>query len=83
MRGYPTLGLVLVILSEDAKILVMSGTHGTENEVSTLSELDTNIIHLAVSQTEELIRATFSVRQTQPLPENQYVSETQLNQCSH
>ena len=32
----------------------MSGTHGTENEVSTLSELDTNIIHLAVSQTEEL-----------------------------
>ena len=54
MRGYPTLGLVLVILSEDAKILVMSGTHGTENEVSTLSELDTNIIHLAVSQTEEL-----------------------------
>ena len=57
MKGYPTLGLVLVILSEDAKILVMSGTHGTENEVSTLSELDTNIIHLAVSQTEELIRA--------------------------
>ena len=54
MKGYPTLGLVLVILSEDAKILVMSGTHGTENEVSTLSELDTNIIHLAVSQTEEL-----------------------------
>ena len=83
MRGYPTLGLVLVILSEDAKILVMSGTHGTENEVSTLSELDTNIIHLAVSQTEELIRATFSVRETQPLPDNQYVSETQLNQCSH
>ena len=83
MKGYPTLGLVLVILSEDAKILVMSGTHGTENEVSTLSELDTNIIHLAVSQTEELIRATFSVRETQPLPENQYVSETQLNQCSH
>ena len=54
MKGYPTLGLVLVILSENAKILVMSGTHGTENEVSTLSELDTNIIHLAVSQTEEL-----------------------------
>ena len=54
MKGYPTLGLVLVILSEDAKILVMSGTHGTENEVSTLFKLGTNIIHLAVSQTEEL-----------------------------
>ena len=83
MKGYPTLGLVLVIHSEDEKILVMSGTQGTEDGVSTLSELDTNIIHLAVSQTEELIRATFSVRETQPLPENQYVSETQLNQCSH
>ena len=83
MKLNPAIGLVTIILSEDAKILVMSGTHGTENEVSTLSELDTNIIHLAVSQTEELIRATFSVRETQPLPENQYVSETQLNQCSH
>ena len=36
--------LVPIILSEEAKILVMSGTHGTEDGVSALTELETKIL---------------------------------------
>ena len=43
MKLNPTLGLVTIILSEDAKILVMSGTHGTEDGVSALTELETKM----------------------------------------
>ena len=37
-------GLIMVIFSEDAKILVMSGTHGTEDGVSALTELEAKIL---------------------------------------
>ena len=41
MKSFP-LVLVTIILSEDAKILVMSGTHGTEEGVSALTDIEQN-----------------------------------------
>ena len=43
MKSYPQV-LVTIILSDEAKILVMSGTHGTEDGVSALTELETKIL---------------------------------------
>ena len=43
MKSYPRV-LVTIILSDEAKILVMSGTHGTEDGVSALTELETKIL---------------------------------------
>ena len=40
MKSYPRV-LVTIILSDEAKILVMSGTHGTEDGVSALTEIET------------------------------------------
>ena len=40
MKFYPWV-LVTIILSDEAKILVMSGTHGTEDGVSALTEIET------------------------------------------
>ena len=39
MKSYPRV-LVTIILSDEAKILVMSGTHGTEDGVSALEDTD-------------------------------------------
>ena len=39
MKSYPRV-LVTIILSDEAKILVMSGTHGTEDGVSALTDID-------------------------------------------
>ena len=41
MKSYPRV-LVTIILSDEAKILVMSGTHGTEDGVSALTDIDRN-----------------------------------------
>ena len=41
MKAFPRV-LVKIILSEDAKILVMSGTHGTEDGASALTDIDRN-----------------------------------------
>ena len=42
MKSYPRV-LVTIILSDEAKILVMSGTHGTEDGVSALTEIETKV----------------------------------------
>ena len=42
MKAYPRVS-VKIILSEDAKILVMSGTHGTEDGLSALTVLETKM----------------------------------------
>ena len=41
MKSYPRF-LIAIILSDEAKILVMSGTHGTEDGVSALTDIDRN-----------------------------------------
>ena len=41
MKSYPRV-LVTLILSDEAKILVMSGSHGTEDGVSALTDIDLN-----------------------------------------
>ena len=41
MKSYPRV-LVTIILSDEAKILVMSGTHGTEDGASALTDIDRN-----------------------------------------
>ena len=41
MKSYPRV-LATTILSDEAKILVMSGTHGTEDGVSALTDIDRN-----------------------------------------
>ena len=40
MKSYPRV-LFTIIFSDEAKILVMSGTHGTEDGVSALTEIET------------------------------------------
>ena len=44
MKSYPPV-LFTIILSDEAKILVMSGTHGTEDGVSALTDIDRNDVN--------------------------------------
>ena len=43
MKSYPRVSFT-IILSDEAKILVMSGTHGTEDGVSALTQIETKMI---------------------------------------